>query len=72
MIKENRLQMYAKLEKHIMEARAKALAFEERDEARRHQVCDEPDAYGIPPSTQIASTNVIYRNIIITLNLFNS
>jgi hypothetical protein len=49
LIKENRLQMYAKLEKHILEARAKALAFEEREEERRHHVCEDPDSFGIPP-----------------------
>ena len=48
MIKENRLQEYAKLEKHIMEARAKSLAYEEREEEKRRKACDDPDAYGIP------------------------
>ncbi len=66
MIKENRLQMYAKLEKHIMEARAKALAFEEREEERRHQVCDDPDGFGIPPGK--IQFSVIQTNIFLQYN----
>ena len=50
MVKENRLQIYAKLEKHILEARAKSLAFEEREEHKRREVCSDPDSFGIPPS----------------------
>lgn len=37
MIKENRLQEYAMLEKHILEARAKALAFEEREDEKERK-----------------------------------
>jgi hypothetical protein len=51
MIKEKRIQEYAKLEKHILEARAKALAFEEREESKRKTVCNEPDMFGVPPGT---------------------
>jgi hypothetical protein len=49
MIKEKRIQEYAKLEKHILEARAKALAYEEREESKRKAVCTEPDIFGVPP-----------------------
>ena len=48
MVKEKRLQEYAMLEKHIMEARAKALAYEERENEKRNRVCDDPDKLGIP------------------------
>ena len=48
LVKEKRLQEYAMLEKHIMEARAKALAYEERENEKRNRVCDDPDKLGIP------------------------
>jgi hypothetical protein len=50
MIKENRVQEYAMLEKHILEARAKALAYEEREDDRRKKICNEPDKFGVPPA----------------------
>ena len=48
LIKENRVQEYAMLEKHILEARAKALAYEERENEKRSRVCDDPDRLGVP------------------------
>ena len=48
-IKENRIQEYAMLEKHILEARAKALAFEERELEKRKKLAQNPDAFGVPP-----------------------
>lgn len=53
MIKEKRIQEYAMLEKHILEARAKALAYEEREESKRKTVCNEPDIFGVPPGINI-------------------
>jgi hypothetical protein len=50
MIKENRLQTFAKIEKHMLEARAKAFAYEEQEEERRREICADPDSFGIPPS----------------------
>lgn len=48
LVKENRIQEYAMLEKHILEARAKALAYEERETVKRNQICENPDLYGLP------------------------
>lgn len=50
MIKENRFQEYAMLEKHILEARAKAMAYEDREEMKRQRVCEDPDRFGVPPT----------------------
>lgn len=36
------------LEKHILEAKARALALEDRENLRRNQICSEPDLYGVP------------------------
>ena len=48
-VKENRVQEYAMLEKHILEARAKALAYEEREDIKRNKICENPDNFGVPP-----------------------
>ena len=50
LIKENRFQEYALLEKHILEARAKAMAYEEREDQKRMKICKDPDLLGVPPS----------------------
>lgn len=50
-IKETRLQEYSMLEKHILEAKARALALEDRENIRRNQTCSDPDLYGVPPGT---------------------
>ena len=50
LIKEKRIQEYAMLEKHILEARARALAYEERENIKRKNVCNSPDNFGVPPS----------------------
>jgi hypothetical protein len=49
-IKEERIQKYSMLEKHILEAKAKALASEERDKEARITYCEKPDQLGIPPA----------------------
>ena len=41
------------LEKHILEARAKALAFEEREFEKRKKLIENPDAFGVPPGISI-------------------
>lgn len=38
------------LEKHILEARAKAMAYEDREEMKRQRVCEDPDKFGVPPT----------------------
>ena len=48
-VKESRVQEYAMLEKHILEARAKALAYEEREDIKRNKICENPDNFGVPP-----------------------
>ncbi|CAF0775579.1 unnamed protein product [Brachionus calyciflorus] len=50
LIKESRIQEYAMLEKHILEAQAKALAYEDREEDKRKKTCQEPDRFGVPPT----------------------
>lgn len=52
LVKENRIQEYAMLEKHILEAQAKALAYEDREEDKRIRSCQDPDNFGVPPSKQ--------------------
>jgi hypothetical protein len=49
LLKESRLQEYAMLEKHILQAQAKAIAYEEREDIKRNKICDQPDSFGIPP-----------------------
>ncbi len=49
LVKENRFQEYAMLEKHILEARAKAMAYEDRENNKRNNICEDPDAFGVPP-----------------------
>ena len=49
MLKEERLQRYARIEKHILESHAKALASEDKEEEKRREICDDPDSFGIPP-----------------------
>ena len=51
-VKENRVQEYAMLEKHILEARAKALAYEEREDHKRNKICENPDNFGVPPGNR--------------------
>ncbi len=51
-VKENRVQEYAMLEKHILEARAKALAYEEREDHKRNKICENPDNFGVPPGNK--------------------
>ena len=48
LIKENRVQECAMLEKHILEARAKALAYEEREMERQKQIMSNSDIYSMP------------------------
>ncbi len=38
------------LEKHILEAQAKALAHEEKEYEKRKNICNNPDEFGVPPS----------------------
>ena len=38
------------LEKHILEARAKAMAYEDREELKRQRICEDPDRFGVPPT----------------------
>ena len=55
LVKENRFQEYAMLEKHILEARAKAMAYEDRENQKRNTICYDPDAYGVPPTKSFFS-----------------
>lgn len=57
-VKESRLQEIASIEKHIMEARAKALAYEEREEDKRMKICDDPDSFGIPPGLNLQTSSI--------------
>ncbi|RNA16769.1 deleted in lung and esophageal cancer 1-like, partial [Brachionus plicatilis] len=50
LVKESRIQEYAMLEKHILEAQAKALAYEDREEDKRMKTCQDPDLFGVPPT----------------------
>ncbi len=43
------MQEYAYAEKHILESKAKSLAFEEVDHDKRKKTCNNPDELGIPP-----------------------
>ena len=43
------------LEKHILEARAKAMAYEDREESKRLQTCENPDLFGVPPTKSFFS-----------------
>ena len=43
------------LEKHILEAQAKALAYEEREDEKRKKICENPDDFGVPPAKSFFS-----------------
>lgn len=43
------------LEKHILEAQAKALAYEEREDEKRKKICSNPDEFGVPPAKSFFS-----------------
>ena len=49
MIKEERLQKYSMLERHILEAKARALTNEDKEQSTRTKFCENPDSLGIPP-----------------------
>ena len=73
MVKETRLQEYAMLEKHILEAKARALALEDRETMRRNQICADPDLYGVPTgSTSITLFNFYIFKIKFSLLLLFS
>lgn len=58
LVKESRIQEYAMLEKHILEAQAKALAYEDREEDKRMRTCQDPDNFGVPPGILINYLNI--------------